>query len=100
MCVKLPLLCLALCDPMNYSSPGSSVRESLQAKILEWVATPFSRDLLDPGLQAVSLMSLALTGRFFTTSATWEVQYQVYSKVIQLHMDISVSFPFFVITKY
>ena len=32
-----------LCDPMDCSSPGSSVHEILQARILEWVAFPFSR---------------------------------------------------------
>ena len=26
------------CDPMDYSPPGSSVYEILQARILEWVA--------------------------------------------------------------
>ena len=30
------------------------------------------RDLPDPGIKTVSLMSPALAGRFFTTSATWE----------------------------
>ena len=37
-------LCLTLCDTMDCSPPGSSVHGSLQAKILEWVAIPFSRD--------------------------------------------------------
>ena len=36
-------LCPTLCDPMNYSLPGSSVLGILQARILEWVALPFSR---------------------------------------------------------
>ena len=31
-----------LCDPMDCSPPGSCVRGSLQARILEWVAIPFS----------------------------------------------------------
>ena len=35
--------CLTLCDPMDYSLPGSSVHRILQARILEWVAIPFSR---------------------------------------------------------
>ena len=31
-------------DPMDYSPPGSPVHgEILQAKILEWVAVPYSR---------------------------------------------------------
>ena len=29
-------------------------------------------DLPDPGIEPISLMALALTGRFFTASATWE----------------------------
>ena len=36
-------LCLALFDSMDWSPPGSSVHGILQAKILEWVAIPFSR---------------------------------------------------------
>ena len=32
-----------LCDPMDCSLPGSSVHGILQARILEWVAMPFSR---------------------------------------------------------
>ena len=40
--------CLTLCDPMNYSPPGSSVHGILQARILEWVAIPFSRGSSQP----------------------------------------------------
>ena len=32
-----------LCNPMECSPPGSSVHGILQARILEWVAIPFSR---------------------------------------------------------
>ena len=32
-----------LCDPLDCSPPGSSVHGILQARILEWVATPSSR---------------------------------------------------------
>ena len=32
--------CPTLCDPMDYSPPGSSVYRILQATILEWVAIP------------------------------------------------------------
>ena len=34
---------LSLCDPMECSPPDSSVHGILQARILEWVATSFSR---------------------------------------------------------
>ena len=37
--------CPTLCDPMDCSPPGSSVRGILQVKILEWAAIPFSRGL-------------------------------------------------------
>ena len=35
--------CPTLCNSMDCSSPGSSVLGILQARILEWVATPSSR---------------------------------------------------------
>ena len=57
---------------MDCSPPGSSVHGILQARIVEWVVVPSSRDLHDPGIELVSLMPPALAGGFFTTSATWE----------------------------
>ena len=42
-CVQLLQLCPTVCDPMDCSLPSSSVHGILQAKILEWVAIPFSR---------------------------------------------------------
>ena len=59
--------CPTLCDPMD-CSPGSSVHGILQAKILEWVALPYSRGSSWPRDQTwVSHFA----GRFFTTRATW-----------------------------
>ena len=43
MCTKSFQLCLTLCDPMEYSLPGSSVHGILQARILEWVVVPSSK---------------------------------------------------------
>ena len=37
------LSCAPLCDPMDYSPPDSSIYWVLPARILEWVATLFSR---------------------------------------------------------
>ena len=42
--VLVAQLCLILCDPMIYSPPSSSVHGIFQARILEWVAIPFSRE--------------------------------------------------------
>ena len=52
--------CSTLCNPMDYSLPGSSVRRILQARILEWVAMPSIRDLPDSGIEPMSFMSPAL----------------------------------------
>ena len=41
-CSLVAKSCLTLCDPMDYSPPGSSVHGILQARILEWVAMPSS----------------------------------------------------------
>ena len=63
---------LTLCDSMNCSPPGSSVLGTSQARILEQVAISFSGGLPDPGIESVSLASLASAGRLFTSSATRE----------------------------
>ena len=41
--MKAVQLYLCLCYPADYSSPASSVHRILQAIILEWAASPFSR---------------------------------------------------------
>ena len=45
---------------MDCSPPGSSVHGIPQAKILEWVAMPSSRDLPNPGIKPTSPVSPAL----------------------------------------
>ena len=61
--------CPTLCDSMDCSPPSSSVHGILQARILEWVAIPFSRGSSWPRDQTwVS----CTTGRFFTFWATKE----------------------------
>ena len=72
VCANSLQLCPTLCDPMDSSLPGFSVRGILQATILEWVAMTSSRGLPDPGIKPTSLVSPALESRFFTTSTTWE----------------------------
>ena len=55
-----------LCDPMDYTVHGI-----LQARILEWVAFPFSRGSSQPRDQT-QVSNTA--GGFFTSWATWEAQ--------------------------
>ena len=64
--VKVAHLCLTLCDPMDYTVNGI-----LQARILEWVAFPFSRG----SSQARDWAQVSsIAGRFFTSWATREAQ--------------------------
>ena len=50
MCAKS---CPTLCDAMDCSPPGSSVHGILQARILEWVAMPSSRESFRPRNQTL-----------------------------------------------
>ena len=61
--------CPTLCDPMDYSLTGSSGHGILKAKILEWCAISFSRDLPYPGIKPNSPTSPALANGLFTSSA-------------------------------
>ena len=58
--------CLTLCDLMDYSPPGSSVHGILQARIMEWIAIPFSRESSWSWYQS---QVSCIAGRFFTI---WE----------------------------
>ena len=66
MKVKVAQSCLSLCDSMDYTVHGI-----LQARILEWVVIPFSRESSQPRDQThVSCTE----GGFFTSWTTREVQ--------------------------
>ena len=51
--------CLALCNPMDCSLPGSSIHRILEARVLKWVAISFSPGIepVSPTLQADALLS-------------------------------------------
>ena len=49
-----PQSCPTLFDSLDYSPPGSSVHEILQARILEWVAISSPGDLPDAGTERAS----------------------------------------------
>ena len=63
--------CLTLCDPMDWSLPGSSVLGILQTRILGWVAIPFSRG---SSWCRDQTWGSCLAGSFFTIWATREAQ--------------------------
>ena len=63
--------CPALCNPMDYSLPGSSVHGIFQARVLEQVAISFSKGSSQPRDQTrVS----RIVGRCFTVWAMREAQ--------------------------
>ena len=64
-CMFSRLSCLALCNPMDYCPPGSSVHGILQARVLECVAISFSRGFSPPRDQ--TRISWCSWSRFFTT---------------------------------
>ena len=64
--VKVAQSCLILCDPMDYTAHGI-----LQARILEWVAFPFSRGSSQPRDRT---QVSRIAGGFFTSWATREAQ--------------------------
>ena len=63
-------LCLTLCNPTDCSTAGSSVHGIPRQQYWNELPCPLPGDLPDPGIEPVSLTSPALTGVFFTTSAT------------------------------
>ena len=67
--------CLTLCmsDPLDYSPPGSSDHGISQARILEWVAIPFSRGSSRPRDQThISCTSRQILYRWATRKAQWK----------------------------
>ena len=78
--------CLTLCDPMDYSPPGSSVHGILQARVLEWVAISSSRGSSPPRdrtcISCIDRQILCL-------GATWEIHDPVlWSKNVSMSLCI------------
>ena len=85
MCVCLVTLsCPFLCNPLDYSPPGSSVHGTFQAKIqkkkktmcicMEWVAISFFRgsSRFSPGDQTCITCVSCIAGGFFTSGTIGE----------------------------
>ena len=61
--------CLTVCNPMNHSPPATSVHRISLARILEWVAIPFSRG----SSPSRNWTCISCMGRqILYTWATWE----------------------------
>ena len=81
LCVLLssfsPVRCFAALYTVAHQAP-LSMEFSRQEYWREWPCLP-PGNLSDPGIELVSLMSPALAGGFFATSATWEA-HQAHSR--------------------
>ena len=77
--VKVPQSCPALCKPMDCSRPDSSVHGILQARILQWVAIPFSRGSSQPRDQ---IQVSCIAGGFFTISIYLEKEMATDSSIL------------------
>ena len=62
--------CLTVCNSMDCSSPSSSLWGFSRQEYWSGLPCPPPGDLPDSGIEFASLLSLALAGGFFTTSAT------------------------------
>ena len=71
------IFCLSWISRVHWTSPGcSSVHGILQARILEWIAIPFSRGSSQPRDQT---QASHIAGRFFSIWATREAWYLSHS---------------------
>ena len=76
MSSKLRQSCPTLCDPMDYSLPGSSIQGFSRQEYWSGLPCPPPGDLPDQGIEPTSLMFPASADGFFTNSATWDTWYQ------------------------
>ena len=78
--------CLTLCNPMDCSLPGFSVRGVLQARTLEWVAMPSPRGSSRPRDWTCSSCASCTAGRFFTIWDSWEAPHTLKAMVFPVVM--------------
>ena len=85
LCVCQSPSCVRHCDPMDCSPPGSPVHGILQARILEWVALPFSRG---SSLPRTWKQISCIRGRFF---AFWDTKEALCEYMCPGNLDICCS---------
>ena len=67
--------CPTLCNPMDCSPPGSSVREMFQARILDWVAISYSKGSSRPRDRTHVSCDFCVGRWILYHQATWEAQF-------------------------
>ena len=89
VCAKSLQSCPTLCDPMDCRPPSSSLHGILQARILEWVAMPFSRDLPDPKIRPTYPVTPALQAGSLPLGH-WRSQYIYIYLYLYLYLSVCV----------
>ena len=74
MCAKSFQSCLTLCNLWVVAHQAPLSMGVSRQEYWSGLSCPPPGDLPNPGIELTSLMSPALAGRFFTTSATQEAQ--------------------------
>ena len=72
VCAKLPQSCPTLCDPWTVANQAPLTMEFSKREYWSGLPCPPAGDLPNPVIKPRSITSVAVAGRFFTTSATWE----------------------------
>ena len=83
VCVLVAHLCLTLCNPTVCRPWDSSVHEIFQARILQWVAIPFSRGSFQPRDRT---RVICIVCGFFTIWAIREAPFPIYLPWIALFL--------------
>ena len=90
-CAKSLQSCLTLCDPMDLSLTRLLCpREFSRQEYWSGLPCPPPGALPNPGIKSKSLKSPELAGRYFTTTATWEMR-TVANFVKRLHTGLSLA---------
>ena len=86
---------LTLCDPIDWE-PARHLCPWGFSRQEYWTGLPCAppRDLPNPAIRPVSLMSPALRGRLFTTSTIWETQTENQESYISFGKSLSKSWIF------
>ena len=80
--------CLTLCDPMDYSPSGFSVRGTSQARIMEWVAISFSKSSSWP--RAWACMSCFTGGLLHGRQILYQLSHQGNPVYVPLRVCVCV----------
>ena len=88
-CCLIAKSCSSLCNPMDYSLPGSSVRGISQARILEQAAISFSRE----SSQLRDQIHVSSIGRWIlyhraTREAPWPVVLPSHSQSVNQYLSV------------